>query len=286
MITVKSEEEIALMRKAGAITRDVLELIGENAKPGVTTRRLDAIAYDYIKRNHAVPSFLGYGGFPNTICASIDDEIAHGSPSPAPTSSLRSIPSSSTRLPGIPCTLSSSIDDEIVHGIPGNRVLEEGMLLKIDVGAGLGGFHTDAARTFAIGSVSPEKRKLMDVCRESFFRGIAVLKDGARLGDLGAAIMKFVEANGFSVVRELVGHGIGTTVHEDPSVPNYGIAGRGIRVSKNMTLAIEPMINLGSRKVAQVPGDDWTIVTADGSPSAHYENTVVIGSDGVEIITL
>ena len=244
MITVKSEEEIALMRKAGAITRDVLELIGENAKPGVTTRRLDAIAYDYIKRNHAVPSFLGYGGFPNTICASIDDEI--------------------------------------VHGIPGNRVLEEGMLLKIDVGAGLGGFHTDAARTFAIGSVSPEKRKLMDVCRESFFRGIAVLKDGARLGDLGAAIMKFVEANGFSVVRELVGHGIGTTVHEDPSVPNYGIAGRGIRVSKNMTLAIEPMINLGSRKVAQVPGDDWTIVTADGSPSAHYENTVVIGSDGVE----
>ncbi|HIU99780.1 MAG TPA: type I methionyl aminopeptidase [Candidatus Stercoripulliclostridium merdipullorum] len=248
MITVKSEEEIALMRKAGAITRDVLELIGENAKPGVTTRRLDAIAYDYIKRNHAVPSFLGYGGFPNTICASIDDEI--------------------------------------VHGIPGNRVLEEGMLLKIDVGAGLGGFHTDAARTFAIGSVSPEKRKLMDVCRESFFRGIAVLKDGARLGDLGAAIMKFVEANGFSVVRELVGHGIGTTVHEDPSVPNYGIAGRGIRVSKNMTLAIEPMINLGSRKVAQVPGDDWTIVTADGSPSAHYENTVVIGSDGVEIITL
>ena len=248
MITVKSEEEIALMRKAGAITRDVLELIGENAKPGVTTRRLDAIAYDYIKRNHAVPSFLGYGGFPNTICASIDDEI--------------------------------------VHGIPGDRVLEEGMLLKIDVGAGLGGFHTDAARTFAIGSVSPEKRKLMDVCRESFFRGIAVLKDGARLGDLGAAIMKFVEANGFSVVRELVGHGIGTTVHEDPSVPNYGIAGRGIRVSKNMTLAIEPMINLGSRKVAQVPGDDWTIVTADGSPSAHYENTVVIGSDGVEIITL
>lgn len=248
MITVKSEEEIALMRKAGAITRDVLELIGENAKPGVTTRRLDAIAYDYIKRNHAVPSFLGYGGFPNTICASIDDEI--------------------------------------VHGIPGNRVLEEGMLLKIDVGAGLGGFHTDAARTFAIGSVSPEKRKLMDVCRESFFRGIAVLKDGARLGDLGAAIMKFVEANGFSVVRELVGHGIGTTVHEDPSVPNYGVAGRGIRVSKNMTLAIEPMINLGSRKVAQVPGDDWTIVTADGSPSAHYENTVVIGSDGVEIITL
>ena len=248
MITVKSEEEIALMRKAGAITRDVLELIGENAKPGVTTRRLDAIAYDYIKRNHAVPSFLGYGGFPNTICASIDDEI--------------------------------------VHGIPGNRVLEEGMLLKIDVGAGLGGFHTDAARTFAIGSVSPEKRKLMDVCRESFFRGTAVLKDGARLGDLGAAIMKFVEANGFSVVRELVGHGIGTTVHEDPSVPNYGIAGRGIRVSKNMTLAIEPMINLGSRKVAQVPGDDWTIVTADGSPSAHYENTVVIGSDGVESITL
>lgn len=247
MITIKSPEEVALMRKAGMILRDVHELIRENAKPGVTTRRLDAIAYDYIKRQNAVPSFLGYGGFPASICASIDDEI--------------------------------------VHGIPGGRVLEEGMLLKIDAGVGLGGYHTDAARTVPIGKVSPEKQRLMEICEQSFFRGVAMLKEGVRTGDLGNTIQTFVEANGFTVVRELVGHGIGSTVHEDPSIPNYGVKGRGTRLTKNMTIAIEPMINMGSRYVRQL-NDNWTVVTEDGMPSAHYENTVLILEEGAELLTL
>ena len=248
MVTIKSEQEIDLMRKAGVILRDVLRLVSDNAKPGVTLRRLDAIAYDYIKRNNAVPSFLGYGGFPATLCLSIDNEI--------------------------------------VHGIPGDRVLEEGMLLKIDGGVGVGGFHTDAARTVGIGRISAEKAALKDCCEECFFKGVSILKEGVRLGDLGAAIMKHAESHGYGVVRELVGHGIGATVHEDPSVPNYGVPGRGMRLAANMTLAIEPMINLGTRKVMQVEGDDWTVFTADGKPSAHYENTVVIRPEGVEILTL
>lgn len=247
MITIKTNEEIELMRKAGAIVRDVLELLQEKAKPGITTRRLDAIAYDYIKKCGAFPSFLGYGGFPNSICASIDEEI--------------------------------------VHGIPSSRVLEEGMLLKIDVGASIGGYHGDAARTIAIGEVTPIKKYLMDVCEQSFFEGISVLKDGARLGDLGYAIQSFVQDNGFSIVRELVGHGIGKALHEDPIVPNYGIPGRGLRLSKNMVIAIEPMINEGTAKT-KILEDNWTIITLDGKPSAHYENTVIIGEEGVEILTL
>lgn len=246
MITIKSEQEIKAMREAGALVRDVLNLCRDAARPGVTTRKLDALAYEYIKRNNGIPSFLGYGGFPATLC--------------------------------------TSIDEQIVHGIPGSKVLEEGMLLKIDAGAGIRGFHADAARTVAIGEVSPEKRDLMKVCEESFFKGVSILRDGVRLGDLGFEIMTFVEARGYSVVRELVGHGIGTTVHEDPSVPNYGVRGRGIRLEKNMTIAIEPMINLGTRKVRML--DEWIVVTADGKPSAHYENTVVIKEDGAEILTL
>lgn len=248
MVTIKNETEIGYMRKAGAILRDVLELVSENAKEGVTTRRLDAIAYDYIKKQGGVPSFLGYGGFPGTLC--------------------------------------TSIDDEIVHGIPGNRVLEEGMLLKLDGGVGIGGFHTDAARTVIIGSTTPEKAKLAEVCKECFFEGIKILKDGVRIGDLGATISAHAEKHGYGVVRELVGHGIGRTVHEDPNVPNYGIAGRGMRLQSGMTIAIEPMINLGTRRIRQFEGDDWTIATLDGKASAHYENTVVIRPDGVEILTL
>jgi len=247
MISIKSEVELGYMRRAGAILRDVLDLVSENAKPGVTTRRLDAIAYDYIKKCDATPSFLGYGGFPGTLC--------------------------------------TSIDSEIVHGIPGKRVLEEGTLLKIDGGVCYKGFHADAARTVAIGDISNEKRNLMEVCRESFYKGISVLKDGVRLGDLGHAIQSYVESNGYSVVRELVGHGIGTSLHEDPSVPNYGVEGRGIRLVKNMTIAIEPMINMGTRSVRQL-SDGWTVATRDGKPSAHYENTVIIKEDGVEILTV
>lgn len=247
MITIKTEIELASMRKAGAILKDVLLLLRDNAKPGVTTRRLDVIAYDYIKRQNAVPSFLGYGGFPASIC--------------------------------------TSIDNEIVHGIPGHRILEEGMLLKIDAGVGFNGFHTDAARTIPIGRVSAEKQRLAEICEQSFYKGFEILKDGVRLGDLGHTIQSFVEANGFSVVRELVGHGIGATVHEDPSIPNYGVSGRGARLSKNMTIALEPMINAGTRYVRALD-DNWTVVTADGKPSAHYENTIIIHEDGAELITV
>lgn len=249
MVTVKSESEIAVMKKAGAILADVLALVEEHAKPGVTTKYLDKLAYEYIIRQNAVPSFLNYGGFPATLCLSIDDEIVHGIPSD-------------------------------------KRVLEEGMLLKVDGGVGIGGLHTDAARSIAIGRISAEKAQLARCCKECFFEGIKVLKDGARLGDYGAVCQKYAESHGYGVVRELVGHGIGATVHEDPSIPNYGMRGRGMRVVSGMTLAIEPMINLGTRRVVQTEGDDWTILTADGKPSAHYENTVVIRPEGVEIITL
>lgn len=249
MVTVKSESEIAVMKKAGTILADVLALVEEHAKPGVTTKYLDKLAYEYIIRQNAVPSFLNYGGFPATLCLSIDDEIVHGIPSD-------------------------------------KRVLEEGMLLKVDGGVGIGGLHTDAARSVAIGRISAEKAQLARCCKECFFEGIKVLKDGARLGDYGAVCQKYAESHGYGVVRELVGHGIGATVHEDPSIPNYGMRGRGMRVVSGMTLAIEPMINLGTRRVVQTEGDDWTILTADGKPSAHYENTVVIRPEGVEIITL
>jgi len=249
MITVKAPEHIEIMRRAGKILGEVLKLLEETAKPGMTTEDLDKLAYDFIvKKHNAVPSFLHYDGFPATLCTSIDDEIVHGIPSK-------------------------------------KRVLKEGMLLKVDCGVGLDGYHTDAARTIAIGNVSPEKRKLMEVTKQSFFEGIKVLKNGTRLGTLGNAIQSFAEANGMSVVRELVGHGIGTTVHEEPDVPNYGREGRGMRVVTNMTLAIEPMLNLGGADICQL-ADGWTIVTDDGSPSAHYENTVVITDDGVEILTL
>ena len=226
-----------------------MALVEEHAKPGVTTKYLDKLAYEYIIRQNAVPSFLNYDGFPATLCLSIDDEIVHGIPSD-------------------------------------KRVLEEGMLLKVDGGVGIGGMHTDAARSVAIGRISAEKAQLARCCKECFFEGIKVLKDGARLGDYGAVCQKYAESHGYGVVRELVGHGIGATVHEDPSIPNYGMRGRGMRVVSGMTLAIEPMINLGTRRVVQTEGDDWTILTADGKPSAHYENTVVIRPEGVEIITL
>lgn len=249
MITVKAPEHIEIMRRAGKILGDVLRLLEETAKPGMTTKELDDMAYDFIvRKNHAIPSFLHYDGFPATLCTSIDDEIVHGIPSK-------------------------------------KRVLAEGMLLKVDCGVGLDGYHTDAARTIAIGQISAEKRKLMEVTKQSFFEGIKVLKNGARLGTLGHAIQSYAEGQGMSVVRELIGHGIGTTVHEEPDVPNYGKEGRGMRVVTNMTLAIEPMLNLGGKEICQL-ADGWTIVTDDGSPSAHYENTVVITDDGVEILTL
>lgn len=249
MVTVKSAEHIAYMREAGKILAETLELITGTAKAGMTTKELDEIAYEFIvKKNKAIPSFLNYNGFPATLC--------------------------------------TSVDDEIVHGIPSDKqVLKEGMLLKVDCGVGINGYHADAARTVAIGKISEEKQRLMDVTKECFFEGIKVLKNGTRLGTLGFTIQNHAELNGFSVVRELIGHGIGSCVHEEPDVPNYGNYGRGMRVCTNMTLAIEPMLNLGRKEVRQAD-DGWTVLTKDGSPSAHYENTVVITDDGVEILTL
>ena len=237
------------MRIAGKILGKTLDLVSEAIRPGVTTQELDELAYEFIvKENRMVPSFLHYDDFPATMCISIDDEVVHGIPSK-------------------------------------KRILREGMIVKLDCGVGYNGYHTDAARTVACGRISEEKQRLMDVTKESFFEGIKTLKNGARLGTLGAAIQAHAEKNGFSVVRELIGHGIGTTVHEEPDVPNYGKEGHGMRVCTNMTIAVEPMLNLGRREIWQ-KNDGWTIVTRDGSPSAHYENTVVITDDGVEILTL
>lgn len=245
MIYVKTSSEIELMKKSGMIVRDTLRLLEENVKVGVKTFDLDKLAYDYITRCGAKPSFLGYGGFPGTVCVSIDEQV--------------------------------------VHGFPSERRLKEGEIVSLDVGAVLNGFHGDAARTFLVGNVSAEKRKLVDVTRECFFKAIDGLMVGSALGDIGAAVQKHAESNGFSVVREMVGHGVGRRLHEDPSVPNYGKAGTGIRIKRGMTLAIEPMINMGGYEVCI---DGWKCVTKDGLPSAHYENTVAITDEGVEILTL
>lgn len=248
MVTVKTAQEIELMRKANQIVRDTLNLLEEKINPGMTTKQLDKIAHDYITSCDAVPSFLGYSGYPASICVSIDDEVVHG------------IPSS-------------------------DRHIEEGQIVSVDIGSIYKGYNGDAARTFAIGRISSEKQRLIDVTRQSFFEGVKILREGVRLGDLGHAIQSYVESNGFSVVRALVGHGIGTDMHEDPEVPNYGKAGHGLRLKANMTIAIEPMVNAGTYDVVMLD-DGWTVVTADGKPSAHYENTVAITEDGVEILSL
>ncbi|MCI8728829.1 MAG: type I methionyl aminopeptidase [Clostridia bacterium] len=247
MISIKTEEEIVLMRGANAIVRDLLLYLEEHIKPGITTKRLDALAYDFIVKNNAKPSFLGFEGYPASIC--------------------------------------TSIDAQVVHGIPSERKLVEGEIISVDVGTIYKGYQGDAARTFAVGEISAEKQRLIDVTRESFFKGIECLKDGARLGDLGYAIQSYAEKNGYSVVRALTGHGIGREMHEDPAIPNFGKAGRGMRVKAGMTLAIEPMINMGDYDVLLLD-DGWTVVTADYKPSAHYENTVLVTENGVEILSL
>ena len=247
MISLKSPREIELMRRAGRLTAQARALAGSMVRPGVSTLEIDSAVRKFIVRHGARPSFLGYGGFPGSACISVNDVV--------------------------------------IHGIPDHRKLEEGDIVSVDVGSIYKGYNGDAARTFMIGRVSEEKRRLVEVTKQSFFEGIKVLKDGCRLGDLGHAIQSYVESNGFSVVRALVGHGIGTDMHEDPSVPNYGTAGRGMRLKAGMTIAIEPMVNMGTYEV-KVLKDDWTVVTLDGAPSAHYENTVVITQDGCEILSL
>ncbi|MBQ8197276.1 MAG: type I methionyl aminopeptidase [Clostridia bacterium] len=248
MIKIKTDKEIALMRESGILTKNVLDLIGASIKVGMSTKDLDKIAYDYIKSQGATPSFLGYGGYPATLCVSIDDMVVHGIPS-----------------------------DDII--------IKEGQIVSVDVGVIYNGWQGDAARTFIVGEVSEEKKKLVKVTEECFFKAVENLCDGTPLGNIGHAVQTHAEANGFSVVRALVGHGIGKEMHEDPAVPNYGAKGTGIRLKKGMVIAIEPMINLGTYKVDFL-SDGWGVRTKDRMPSAHYENTVAITDNGVEILTL
>lgn len=248
MITIKSRAEIEKMRIAGKITGDALREIEKHIKPGVSTAQLDKIAYDFIKKQGATPSFLHYNGFPGSICASPNSWVVHGIPSK-------------------------------------NIILRDGDIISIDMGAQKDGYHGDAARTYAVGKISEEAQRLIDVTKQSFFEGIKYATHGAKLGDIGSAIQEYVEAHGYSVVRDLVGHGIGKNLHEDPNVPNYGHKGKGAKLAQGMTLAIEPMVNAGEYDVV-VLDDDWTVETEDGSLSAHYENTVLITKGECEILTL
>ncbi len=240
--------EIVLMKKAGEITRDALNYVKTLIKPGVSTLYLDKSVEKYIIDRGGIPSFLNYDGFPNSICASVNDMVVHGIPS-----------------------------EEII--------LKEGDIISVDVGVIYKGYNGDAARTFPVGKISSEKQRLINVTEECFFEGIKNLKVGERLGKLSHAIQKHAEKNGYSVVRELVGHGIGKKMHEPPNVPNYGKESDGPVVTKNSCIAIEPMINMGKKEIRML-SDGWGIVTKDGLPSAHYENTVLITENGVEILTL
>ncbi|MBO5925626.1 MAG: type I methionyl aminopeptidase [Clostridia bacterium] len=247
MITIKSQSELSLMRQAGSIVRDALLLVEESIRPGITTRKIDSIVYEYITKCGAKPSFLGYEGYPASACVSVNDEV--------------------------------------VHGIPSDRVIVEGDIVSVDVGAQVGGYHGDAARTFGVGAITGQLSNLIQVCKQSFFEGVKYCIEGMRLGDISSAIQTYVESNGYSIVRELTGHGIGKQLHEDPYIPNYGIKGKGVRLQNGMALAIEPMINMGAKDVWCLE-DGWTVTTRDGLPSAHYENTVVITQNGPEILTL
>ena len=246
MIIVKSEREIELMRRAGKITAAARAYAGELVKPGVTTQEIDRAVEHFIRKQGAVPSFLHYQGYPASVCISVNDEI--------------------------------------IHGIPGPRVLQEGDIVSCDVGAYIGGFHGDCAATFACGKISPEAQDLIDVTRQSFFEGIKFAKEGCRLYDISAAIQGYAESHGCSIVREYVGHGVGAQMHEPPEIPNYGHPGRGPRLLRGMTLAIEPMVNAGTAAIRQMP-DGWTVRTADGKWAAHYENTVLITDGEPEILT-
>ena len=244
MITIKSKHELKIMQKAGQISKAALLAAGDLVAPGVTTRQLDEAARRVIEKAGAKPAFLGYGGFPATICCSINDEV--------------------------------------IHGIPGDRVIQEGDIVSIDTGAIYEGYYGDNAATFGAGKISEEAHKLIDVTRQSFYEGIKFARKGQRISDISHAIGAYCEARGYGVVREFVGHGIGTKMHEAPEIPNFGAPGHGPRLMPGMTLAIEPMINMGTWKVKVLP-DGWTVKTLDGSLSAHYENTVLI-TEGEPII--
>jgi methionyl aminopeptidase len=245
-IILKSPREIALMRDAGRVVAAVLDEVVKRVRPGITTAELDDIAVSEVKKWGAEASFKGYRGFPASLC--------------------------------------TSVNAEVVHGIPGKRVLNEGEIISLDFGALLNGFHGDAAVTIGVGRISSEAQRIIDATRGALEAGIAAVEIGARLGDVSAAIQSYAESRGFSVVREYVGHGIGRELHEDPQVPNFGVAGEGPVLQKGMTMALEPMLNAGEWRT-RVAEDKWTVVTADGQLSAHFENTIAIDDNGPEILT-
>lgn len=247
MIIIKNSEQLSLMKKAGIITAEALLVAREMIKPGISTKEIDAKIRHFIERCDAVPSFLGYGGFPASACISVNEQV--------------------------------------IHGIPSEKViLQEGDIVKIDVGARYRGYNGDSARTYPVGKVSEEALRLISVTEKSFWEAMKFAKAGCRIGDIGYAVESFVISNGFSVVRDYVGHGVGANLHEEPEVPNFGRAGRGTRLYAGMTLAIEPMVNQGTADV-RVKRDGWTVVTADGKLSAHYENSIIVTNDAPEILT-
>lgn len=246
MIIIKSQSEIEKMRKAGNIVGKTHEELKKYIKPGITTKELDEIAEDTIRSLGGIPAFKGYGGFPASICASINEEV--------------------------------------VHGIPGLKKLKDGDIISIDIGAIFDGYYGDSANTYPVGETSDEANKLIEVTRDSFYEGLKFCKEGFRLSDISHAVQKHVEENGFSVVRDYVGHGIGANMHEDPQIPNFGLSGKGPRLRRGMALAIEPMVNAGTYKVKTLL-DNWTVVTIDGKLSAHYEHTVIITEDEPLILT-
>ena len=247
MIKIKSRKEIELMRRAGKITAAARALAGEMVRPGVTTREIDKAVHDFILKQGAYPTFLNYNGFPGSVCISVNNEV--------------------------------------IHGIPGRRVIQPGDVVSIDVGATKDGYVGDCAATFIAGKGSPEAERLIEVTRQSFFEGIKYAKVGYRISDIGNAVQRYVEENGFSVVRDYVGHGVGSVLHESPEVPNYGKPGRGPRLMAGMTIAVEPMVNAGGYEV-KVLADGWTVETLDGSLAAHYENSILITNGEPEILTV
>lgn len=252
MILIKTKKEIDYIRESCKILAETLLLLKSSVKPGITTKELDQIAEDYIKSNNASAAFKGY---------------SQGGATP------------------FPASICSSVDDEVVHGIPGHRTLKEGELISIDGGVYKNGYYSDAAITVAVGKVSDEKQKLLDVTEKSLYIGIEQAVEGNRVHDISAAVQEYVEKNGFSVVRDLCGHGVGKFLHEDPSVPNFGKKGTGAKLKQGMTLAIEPMVNAGDYRV-KTGRDGWTVITADGAPSAHFEHTILIVNGKPEILTV
>ena len=247
MIAIKNEQELSKMRQACKITAAARALAGEMVRPGVSTKEIDKAVYDFIVSQGAKPSFLNYNGFPASTCISVNETV--------------------------------------IHGIPGGYVLKDGDIVSVDVGAYYQGFHGDCAATYPCGEITPQAQKLIDVTKQSFFEGIRFAKKGYRVSDISHAVQSYVEANGFSVVRSFVGHGVGAQLHEEPEVPNFGKPGRGPRLLPGITLAIEPMVNVGTPDV-RILKDHWTVVTADGKLSAHYENTVLITDGEPEILTV